>query len=64
MGNVSEFIDGINVYGQSVYICTDPEIYTDDTDTITHILTLNFRPQAGSKDWDLARLPVGVYSKC
>lgn len=32
-GNVSEFIDGINVYGQSVYICTDPEIYTDDTDT-------------------------------
>lgn len=32
-GNVSEFIDGINVYRQSVYICTDPEIYTDDTDT-------------------------------
>lgn len=32
-GNVSEFIDGINVYIQSVYICTDPEIYTDDTDT-------------------------------
>lgn len=32
-GNVSGFIDGINVYGQSVYICTDPEIYTDDTDT-------------------------------
>lgn len=32
-GNVSEFIDGINVYGQSVYICTDPEIYTDDTGT-------------------------------
>lgn len=32
-GNVSEFIDGINVYSQSVYICTDPEIYTDDTDT-------------------------------
>ena len=32
-GNVSEFIDGINVYGQRVYICTDPEIYTDDTDT-------------------------------
>lgn len=32
-GNVSEFIDGINVCGQSVYICTDPEIYTDDTDT-------------------------------
>lgn len=32
-GNVSEFIDGINVYGQSVYICTDPEIYTDATDT-------------------------------
>ena len=32
-GNVSEFIDGINVYRQSVYIFTDPEIYTDDTDT-------------------------------
>ena len=32
-GNVSEFIDGINVYRQSVYICTDPEIYTDDPDT-------------------------------
>lgn len=32
-GNVWEWIDGINVFGQSVYICTDPEIYTDDTDT-------------------------------
>ena len=30
-GNVSEFIDGINILTQVAYICTEPESYADDT---------------------------------
>ena len=30
-GNVSEFIDGINILTQVAFICTEPESYTDDT---------------------------------
>ena len=30
-GNVSEFIDGINILTQVSYICTEPESYADDT---------------------------------
>lgn len=30
-GNVDEFIDGINFNSNSVYICTDPTKYSDDT---------------------------------
>ena len=30
-GNVSEFIDGINILTQVAFICTEPESYADDT---------------------------------
>ena len=30
-GNVSEFIDGINIQSKTAYICTEPESYADDT---------------------------------
>lgn len=30
-GNVSEFIDGINILTRVAYICTEPESYADDT---------------------------------
>ena len=32
-GNVREWVDGINIGERSVYICTDPENYVDNTAT-------------------------------
>lgn len=40
-GNCYEFVDGLNINGDNLYVCNNPENYADDTNTNYTLLTYN-----------------------